>query len=170
MSIATKFSDFTTQAHKVWALSLPYFQSDQKWKARLLLASVMVLNLAYVYLSVLFNDWNRVFYDAIQNKQADVFWRQLGVFCILATINIVVVVYRMYLTQILDLRWREWMTQHYLTRWTQHQAFYHLELARFAQSSAPQVTPDNPDQRIQEDAKLFTEYTVTLTMGFLLDG
>jgi vitamin B12/bleomycin/antimicrobial peptide transport system ATP-binding/permease protein len=168
MSIASKFSNFKDQARKVWALSLPYFASEQKWKARLLLASVMALNLAYVYLSVQFNEWNRVFYDAIQNKQADVFWKQMGVFCILAAFNILIVVYRMYLTQILDLRWREWMTHHYLERWTQNKAFYHLELARFTTLGDANTLPDNPDQRIQEDAKLFTELTVSLTMGFLL--
>jgi vitamin B12/bleomycin/antimicrobial peptide transport system ATP-binding/permease protein len=168
MQIAAKFTEFKAQARKVWALSLPYFQSEQKWKARLLLAAVMALNLGYVVLNVQFNDWNRVFYDAIQNKQADVFWKQLGVFCILAVINIIVVVYRMYLTQILTLRWRQWMTEHYLTRWTRNPTFYHLELARFMQGANHISTPDNPDQRIQEDAKQFTDYTVTLTMGFLL--
>jgi vitamin B12/bleomycin/antimicrobial peptide transport system ATP-binding/permease protein len=168
MSIATRYSTFKDQARKVWALSLPYFQSEQKWKARLLLAAVMALNLAYVYLSVQFNEWNRVFYDAIQNKQADVFWKQMGVFCILAAFNIAIVVYRMYLTQILDLRWREWMTHYYLERWTQNKAFYHLELARFTSTENANALADNPDQRIQEDAKQFTDLTVSLTMGFLL--
>jgi vitamin B12/bleomycin/antimicrobial peptide transport system ATP-binding/permease protein len=168
MTMMAKFSALQSQARKVWALSLPYFQSNDKWKARLLLAAVMALNLAYVYLNVQFNDWNRVFYDAIQNKQADVFWKQMGVFCLLATFNIIVVVYRMYLTQILDLRWREWMTHHYLARWMQSKAYYQLELARFTQGSPLTALPDNPDQRIQEDAKLFTEYTISLTMGFLL--
>jgi vitamin B12/bleomycin/antimicrobial peptide transport system ATP-binding/permease protein len=168
MTMMAKFSALQIQARKVWALSLPYFQSNEKWKARLLLAAVMALNLAYVYLNVQFNDWNRVFYDAIQNKQADVFWKQMGVFCLLAVINIIVVVYRMYLTQILDLRWREWMTHHYLARWMQSKAYYQLELARFSQGTSSIALPDNPDQRIQEDAKLFTEYTISLTMGFLL--
>ncbi len=169
MSITAKFANFKDQARKVWALSLPYFQSEQKWKARLLLAAVMVLNLAYVYVSVLFNDWYRVFYDAMQNKQQDIFWEQVRWFCVIAVMNIVVQVYRLYLRQKLELNWREWMTSYYIKRWTQNKAFYHLELARYTGAQgADGATPDNPDQRIQEDAKLFTEYTVTLTMGFLL--
>ena len=169
MSIATQFASFKVQARKVWALSLPYFQSDQKWKARWLLAAVMALNLSYVYVSVQFNEWYRVFYDALQNKDQAVFWAQIRWFCIIAFFNIVIQVYRLYLRQKLELNWREWMTSYYLKRWTQNKAFYHLELARFTGTlDAAGVTPDNPDQRIQEDAKLFTEYTVTLTMGFLL--
>jgi vitamin B12/bleomycin/antimicrobial peptide transport system ATP-binding/permease protein len=169
MTLTSKLTAFKAQARKVWALSLPYFQSDQRWKARLLLITVMALNLAYVYVSVLFNEWYRVFYDALQNKQQDVFWAQVRWFCVIATLNIVVQVYKLYLTQRLELNWREWMTRYYLKRWTEHKAFYHLELARFTSArNMDSNVPDNPDQRIQEDANLFTEYTVSLSMGFLL--
>jgi len=72
-----KFSAFLK---RVWALSAPYFKSDEKWKARALLAAIVLLNLASVYMLVLLNDWNRVFYDALQNKDQPVFWTQLGRF------------------------------------------------------------------------------------------
>ena len=58
------------QLRRVWALSLPYFQSEDKWRARSLLAACVGLNLGMVYMMVLFNDWNRVFYDALQNRDA----------------------------------------------------------------------------------------------------
>ena len=166
MTFTAKLTEFKAQARKVWALSLPYFQSDQKWKARALLVTVMALNLFYVYVSVQFNEWYRVFYDALQNKQADIFWQQVRWFCVIAVLNIVVQVYKLYLTQRLELNWREWMTRYYLTRWTSNKAFYQMELARYTPQG--EATPDNPDQRIQEDIKLFTDYTVTLSMGFLL--
>ena len=165
-TLSAKFIELKAQTRKVWALSLPYFQSDQKWKARALLIVVMALNLFYVYVSVQFNEWYRVFYDALQNKQVDVFWAQIRWFCVLAVLNIVVQVYKLYLTQRLELNWREWMTRYYLTRWTSNKAFYQMELARYTPQS--ETSPDNPDQRIQEDIKLFTDYTVTLSMGFLL--
>ena len=53
-----KFSAFLK---RVWALSAPYFASREKWKARALLAAIVVLNLASVYMLVLLNEWNRVF-------------------------------------------------------------------------------------------------------------
>ena len=167
------------QAARVWALSLPYFQSDEKWKARALLAAIVALNLASVYMLVLMNDWNRVFYDALQNKDAAVFWTQLGRFTYLAFGLIIIAVYKFYLTQLLEMRWRAWMTDHYLARWLANHAFYRMELARFQNSSntanaggtanpanpANPDNPDNPDQRIQEDVNQFTSYTVSLTMG-----
>jgi len=148
------------QLRRVWALSLPYFQSEDKWRARSLLAACVGLNLGMVYMMVLFNDWNRVFYDALQNRDAEVFWQQLGVFGILATCYIVVAVYKFYLTQLLELGWRAWMTRDYLQRWFSHHVFYRLELQS-------QNGTDNPDQRIQEDVQQFTADTVSLSLGLL---
>ena len=156
---------FSAFLKRVWALSAPYFKSDEKWKARGLLVAIVLLNLASVYMLVLLNDWNRVFYDALQNKDQAVFWAQLGRFTYLAFALIIIAVYKFYLTQLLEVRWRAWMTADYLKRWLADHAFYSLELARF--SGKPEATSDNPDQRIQEDINLFTGYTVSLSMGLL---
>lgn len=152
-------------AGKVGRLALPYFSSEEKWKARALLAAIVALNLAAVYMLVLLNEWNRGFYDALQNKDQPVFWRELGRFTYLAFAFIVIAVYRFYLTQLLQLRWRNWMTAHYLDRWLSNKAFYQLELARFSKDA--DAPPDNPDQRIAEDLNLFTGDTVGLTMGLM---
>jgi vitamin B12/bleomycin/antimicrobial peptide transport system ATP-binding/permease protein len=165
MSITVKLSNFKAQARKVWALSLPYFQSDEKWQARGLLLAIVLLNLGTVYMLVQINDWNRLFYDALQEKNQPVFWQQLGRFTYLAFAYIIIAVYKFYLTQLLELRWRAWMTEHYVQRWLAHKAFYTLELMRFSHST--NLSPDNPDQRIQEDAQQFTAYTVSLSMGLL---
>ncbi len=161
----TKLQSFRLFTRKVAALSLPYFRSEEKWKARGLLAAIVALNLGAVYMLVLINDWNRVFYDALQNKDAATFWRELGRFTYLAFGFIVIAVYRFYLTQLLEMRWRAWMTGHYLDRWLADKAFYHLELARFSQDA--HAIPDNPDQRIAEDINRFTTYSVSLSMGLL---
>lgn len=149
-------------------LSRPYFVSEEKAKAWGLLAAIVALNLAAVFMLVQINEWNRVFYDALQNKQADVFWQQLWHFLWLALAYIVIAVYKFYLTQLLQLNWRRWLTRHMLGRWLAHQAFYRLELGRYAEGSGKRSgVPDNPDQRIQEDLNLFTTYTVSLSMGLL---
>ncbi len=191
MNFLLKLRQARAQTAKVWALSLPYFQSEEKWKARGLLAAIVALNLGAVYMLVQINDWNRVFYDALQNKDADVFWTQLGRFTYLAFAFIIIAVYKFYLTQLLQMRWRAWMTTFYLKRWLGNHAFYRMELARYAGTAnavaneanetsdathdaaenalnAPsESNPDNPDQRIQEDVNQFTSYTVSLTMGLM---
>jgi putative ATP-binding cassette transporter len=154
------------QVRRVWALSKPYYFSDEKWAARGLLAAIVALNLALVYMAVLFNDWNRLFYDALQEKNQPVFWTQLGRFSYLAFAFIVIAVYKFYLTQLMEMRWRKWMTRTTLQRWLSHQAFYRMELGRFGGSDpALGATPDNPDQRIAEDIKQFTSLTSQLVFG-----
>lgn len=166
MSLLRKAADFRAFLARAWALSLPYFQSEEKWRARALLAAIVTLNLAFVYTLVLFNEWNRFFYDALQDKNYPVFLEQLIRYTVLALIYIVIAVYRFYLTQHLEMRWRAWLTRRYMRRWLDHQVYYHLELTRYA-NLGPEQSPDNPDQRMQEDLKLFTTATVGLSMGLL---
>jgi vitamin B12/bleomycin/antimicrobial peptide transport system ATP-binding/permease protein len=166
----TQLTHSSTSPHstrKIWALAAPYFRSDEKWKARILLVAIVLLNLATVFMLVQMNDWNRVFYDALESRNQTVFWQQLARFTYLAFALIVIAVYKFYLTQLLEVRWRAWMTSHYLQRWLSNNAFYKMELARYAANSQLGTSPDNPDQRIQEDLNLFTTYSVSLSMGLL---
>ena len=157
----------TTHLGHVRTLSMPYFRSEERWSARFLLLAIIGLNLGMVYVLVQFNEWNRVFYDALQNRDESVFWEQLKVFGMLAAAFIVVAVYRFYLTQLLKIRWRAWMTKDFLNRWTTHQIFYQIELRQALAGHDGFRGTDNPDQRIQEDIQLFTATTVELSMGLL---
>ena len=89
---------------------------------------------------------------------ASEFFRQLGIFCLLAALFIVMAVYALYLSQMLQIRWRRWLTRRYLGAWLADRAYYQLELKR---------ATDNPDQRISEDLNQFTSYVLTLSLGLL---
>src|SRR5262245_44428306 len=97
-----------------WRLAKPYWASEDKWWAWGLLIAVTVLNLGSVYLSVRFNIWNRDFFNAIQRLDWSTFLRQFGVFGILAAAGIIITVYQIYLQQMLQIRWRRWLTRRYL--------------------------------------------------------
>lgn len=147
-----------TDWRAVWHLIKPYWSSEEKWRARGLLAAVIALALGMVYLDVLFNAWNRDFYNALENKDYDAFKEQLWRFSYLAFTYIAVAIYRVYLTQALEMRWRAWMTKQYLQEWLANQAYYRIEQTRSA---------DNPDQRIAEDLNYLTSGTLTLSLGLL---
>jgi putative ATP-binding cassette transporter len=143
----------------VWRIAAPYFRSEDRWMARGLLAAVIVIELAVVGLTVLFNRWNNVFYNALQEKNYDVFTYQIGYFCVLATFWIGLKVYQLYLNQWLQIRWRRWLTERYLGGWLAHANHYRMQLQGDA--------ADNPDQRIAEDTQLFVDRTLTLGIGLL---
>ncbi len=148
----------TTLAN-VWRIGAPYFNSDDKWVGRGLLAAVIAIELAVVFLTVLFNRWNAVFYNALQERDLPTFTYQIGYFAFLATIYIALKVYQLYLNQWLQIRWRTWMTQHYLGGWLHDANHYRMQLQGDA--------ADNPDQRIAEDTQRFVEQTLTLGVGLL---
>ncbi|MGH8683035.1 MAG: ABC transporter ATP-binding protein/permease [Burkholderiales bacterium] len=143
----------------VWKLSAPYWRSEERWRAWALLAAIVVLSLGTVYMLVLFNDWNRQFYNALEQKDERDFFALLGYFCVLAAIYIAVAVYGTYLEQMLQMRWRIWLTKQYLGDWLGNQVYYRLELEHRG--------TDNPDQRIAEDLRLFTSGTLSLTLGLM---
>jgi vitamin B12/bleomycin/antimicrobial peptide transport system ATP-binding/permease protein len=143
----------------VWRIAAPYFRSEDKWAGRGLLAAVISIELALVGLDVLLNQWNNRFYNALQNKDWVVFVREIGVFTLLATCNVVLVVYQLYLNQWLQIRWRRWLTTRYLGEWLWDANHYRMQLQGDA--------ADNPDQRITDDVKLFVERTLEIGVGLL---
>ena len=144
---------------QAWELAWPYWKSEEKWSAIGLLAAVVALNLFSVWLNVRFNFWNNDFYNALQQYQWSEFWRQFGIFGILAISSIVVGVYSYYLRGILHIRWRRWLTQRFLRHWLDDQAYYRMQLG--------EATTDNPDQRISEDLDSFATISLGLSLGLL---
>jgi len=143
----------------IWRLARPYFFAEDRWAGRALLGAVITIELSIVAINVMLNQWNNRFYNALQERNWDAFISELGFFCILATIYIVLAVYQLYLNQWLQIRWRRWMTQHYLDHWFAGANHYRMQLLGDA--------ADNPDQRIAEDINLFIDRTLTITVGLL---
>ena len=143
----------------LWALLQPYWKSEERGRAWLLLLVNVALILATVYMTVLFNQWYNAFYNALQAKAQAEFFHQLGRFCVLAAIYILIAVYRIYLNQMLQIRWRRWLTERYLGDWLRDRNYYRMQLK--------DAGTDNPDQRIAEDFRLFVDESLSLGLGFL---
>jgi putative ATP-binding cassette transporter len=141
-----------------WRLVIPYFKSEDWPYAIPLLLGAIALTFSSVGLEVLFNNWNRRFYDALQNKQEDIFWREILTFSWLAALFIVVGISRAIVSPYLRLRWRRWLTRRYLAHWLDGRGYYRIELKR---------SVDNVDQRIAEDLRFLGEYTMQLFLGLL---
>jgi putative ATP-binding cassette transporter len=140
-------------------LAKPYWVSERRTKGLVLLVAVIALSLGAVYLEVQFNTWNKDFYNALEKKDQPEYFRQLWRFTYLALIWIVVMVYRLYLQQMLYMEWRSWMNDNFLKRWLEDRAYYRLQLADRG--------VDNPDQRIADDLRIFVDMTLDLSIGLL---
>ena len=143
----------------LWTLVRPYWRSEEKWAARGLLAVVVALDLGTVFVTVELNKWQAPFYNTFEAKDQVEFMRLLGVFSMLAGAYIVMVVYQQYLTQMLQIKWRRWLTEQYLDRWLSARTYYRMQLTDRA--------TDNPDQRIAEDLNGLVTTTLSLSLGLL---
>jgi putative ATP-binding cassette transporter len=151
-------------------LAAPYWRSEERWRARALLAAVIGLNLALVGMSVLLSYWNREFFNALEARDAAAFsallfaWQPtesgpMPGFVWIAGLYILAAVYALYLRQALQIRWRRWITETMLAEWLAGRAYYRLSLT--------DAGADNPDQRLAEDARLFVDSTLALGLGLL---
>ena len=141
-----------------WRLVIPYFRSEERWIAIVLLVGAIGLTLASVTVNVAFSEWNRRFYDSLQNKDEAAFWLEMGNFGWIAALAIAFGVARGLVSPYLRLRWRRWLTGHYLDHWLDGRGYYQIELERKV---------DNADQRISEDLRLLGFYTMTLLLGLI---
>jgi putative ATP-binding cassette transporter len=157
-----------------WRLTRPYFRSEEKASAWVLLIAIIVLRLSLVGMNVVLSFWNRDFFNALQDKDWNAFFNLLFLyqasdtgfmpgFCGVAVVYILVAIYFTYLSQWLQIRWRRWLTDHFLNGWLSDRAYYRLSLAR----DHAQIGTDNPDQRIAEDIRDFVANVLTLGVSLL---
>ena len=142
-----------------WLLTKPYWSSDERWRAFGLLALVVSLSLGLVFMNVQFNSWYNDFYNTLQKLDAVGFKASIIKFTWLALIYIAIAVYALYFQQMLEVKWRLWLTEYYIGRWLAGQGYYRLQLT-------DQGT-DNPDQRIAEDVAQFVSSTLSISLGLL---
>jgi len=138
-------------------LSLPYFKSKDRWLAAGLLAAIAALTLVSVAVTVRFNIWNRDFFGAFQMYDEALWLRQVWVFVWIMAAQVALGMILIWLTQLLEIRWRQWMNGRYLRAWLDRGAHYRMQLGKQA--------VDNPDQRISMDIPLFIQSTLAMTVG-----
>jgi vitamin B12/bleomycin/antimicrobial peptide transport system ATP-binding/permease protein len=143
----------------IWRLSAPYYRSEDRWAGRLLLGAVVAIELSVVAITVALSYWYNGFYNALQNRDWQSFITYILIFCALASVYTILVVYQNYLNLWLQIRWRRWLTQTYLRQWLNTANHYRMQLLGDA--------ADNPDQRIADDLQMFTQNTLSIGLGLL---
>lgn len=141
-------------------LTGPFFtQSSERWQARLLVVGVLALTLFQIGIQIRINIWNRDFFDALQYHNWAAFLRQMIIFAVLGSVSMGVAVYQVYVKQVLQLRWRRWLTAQLTSGW--------LEGGRHYQLNFVGEGVENPDQRIAENIRGATEMAVEFAIGIV---
>ena len=124
-----------------------------------LIVGTFLVVAATAYGQIKLNTWNQPFYDALSHKNLHEFWRQLGVFGVIAGALLALNVGQRWLVETLKLKLREGLMHDLVQGWlVPGRAF------RLAHAGAMGV---NPDQRMHEDARHLTELSGDLGVGLL---
>ena len=141
-------------------LAGPFFMAgDERWSARLLAGGVLALTLLQIAIQIRINIWNRDFFDALQYHNWGAFLHQMALFALLGGASMGIAVYQVYAKQLLQLRWRRWLTARLIGGW--------LEGGRHYQLNFVGEGVENPDQRIAENIRGATEMAVDFAVGIV---
>ena len=98
--------------------------------------------------------------NALVEKQQDGFYRILGIYACCFVVALPIRLSQIFFTFKLGIIWREWLSKNLISDYMKNQAYYVLN------PNDEQVTDiDNPDQRITDDTKSFTEQSLNFTLG-----
>ena len=137
------------------AVALPFFRAETRWRAfgllGLLLAFIFCLNGLNVVGSYMCGDFTTSVADRQPNRAVTfaLFWA--GIFASLT----VVAVFKAFTEDRLRLWWRQWLTRHLFERYLGGRTYYQMK---------GRTDVDNPDQRITEDVRTFTEQSLAILL------
>ena len=145
---------------KLWRrfahIAAPYWRtSEERWRATGMLGLLIVLLLGQTGFNVLFNHETGEFTSALAAGDAERFWSSIWRYTAILAAAVPIYGLYYYVRDILGLRWRRWLTQHFLTRYFSGRAYYRLHA---------DAGIDNPDQRIAEDINSFTQQSLYFSM------
>lgn len=141
----------------MWRLLSGYWRSSDKKLAWLLLLLLPALEGVTVYQALLMNRQNGAIFDAIGAYDLSGFWRQTALMAVVMMTWVIVQTVVEWVLQILQMRWRTWMTGHFTERWLARKTYYRLDRSEVI---------DNPDQRLSDDMRVVTEQGLKYALQF----
>lgn len=150
---------FLSATRAFFALALPYFRSEERWRAGALLLGVIAAEIALVYLAVVTNQWHRRFFNALEARDWVTVRFELLMFASIVVGYVLTGMSMFWVGQHFQIRWRRWMTEQFVAKWMADGRHYRV---RFVD---PDV--DNIHLRIANDIGLFIQRTYEIGSGLV---
>lgn len=145
---------------KVWSVAHLYWFSSEKWGTIFLLVVIIILSVIVSGLLVAVAIFLGEITSALVAQDTQRFQQALLIFVGVIVIGTLCASFKVYCQAKLSLYWRRWLTHYFLNSYLENLRFYLI-------SEYSEI--DNPDQRISEDIKTFTQQSVTF-FSILLDS
>ena len=142
-----------------FALIAPFWSSQHKVLAWLLLTLSIFVNFGLVAISAKLTFVYADMFDALEQKQIDVFYRA-GLIYITAILLITgISTLNVLADKYLSMLWRKWLTYLFAESYMHNKLYNQVELIDYG--------ADNPDQRISVDINTMCDETISLGISFL---
>ncbi len=142
----------------LWRLVRVYWTSRDAGRGALLLLGAIAFEFATVYASVRIAESQRQVVEDLERRRPDDFLIAGALYLGFVLLLVVVSAYRVYVRQVLEIRWRRNLTAHFSNRWITPRAYGQSQL---------HADLDNPDQRIAEDIRDFVASALGLSLSLL---
>jgi vitamin B12/bleomycin/antimicrobial peptide transport system ATP-binding/permease protein len=143
---------------RLWRLVRPYWASEKRARAFVLIVAMAVLSLGTVGMQAIFSYVSRDIMNSLQAKDATRFYHLMMLFGVWIVLFVPIAAFYPYITGLLSIDWRDWLTELFVRRMFRHNALYHVMRDHAV---------DNPDQRISEDVNSFTSGALNYSMTVL---
>ncbi len=136
------------------------YWTGSTWRQALVLTAGLAASLLLsTFVTVQLNQWNRLFFDALERRDGASVKQAVLVFFVIIASMAAIGVCIVYTRMTLQVRWRQWLVERLIGQWLADQKFYHL--------NATGREPANPEYRISDDTRWATEIMVDLGIGLL---
>jgi putative ATP-binding cassette transporter len=147
---------------QVWrrflAIAKPFWFSEDKKSARLLLGALLLFMFAVNGLNIVINYVGGDFMTALSGKDAPHYFRMLWIYASVFVVGTPIVVLYSWFQSKLGMRWRQWLTEHFVGNYFKNRNFYKV-------SHKSEI--DNPDERIAQDVSAFTNGALSYLLTVL---
>jgi len=147
---------------KFWDIGKLYWTSNERWTGYIFLVLILALLAIYTPIGVELNTQQGNLISALSAQDTDRFWKTVAIFLLTMLVYVPLFAGFNYASSLLGLSWRRWLTHHFLDKYFHNRAYY--EIGSF------HTDIDNPDQRIAEDIRAFTQYSMGIFIIVLFAG
>jgi putative ATP-binding cassette transporter len=144
--------------NRLRTIARPFRDYDGRWWALGLFGVIILLLLSMTWLNYRNNIIGGHFWGALNRRDPESFAWQASLYVGMFLFITIVQVMEFFVEQRLDLMLREGLTRHLIGRYLANRTYYRL---------TSRVEIDNPDQRITEDIRNFTQMAVSFAVIFL---
>ena len=148
-----------TRWRRFRAIAGPYWRSEERWRASVLLVTAAVLLLGQTAFNLQFVQQSGELTSALAARDAARFWASIRWTLGLLVVAVPIWATYYWVRDTLGVHWRRWLTHRFVDAWLHDRAYY---------TPGPAGDIDNPDQRIAEDVATFTQqslYFLTIAVG-----